>query len=311
MIENNAQEQEQLEVSIEDDGQVAAPESSEDELDRYTKGVSKRINKLNQKTRDVEQQNAILANQLAQVQAENENMRRQQQINRSAMLVQEEENMKSVEKMADVLYKRAVDSGDAEMMKEATKLQGKLEIKKEKLRVARSREGQEAQQVLPEENYQAAPQQQQSVQPVQPSQRAKDWHAKNAWYGDENSDHPEYDKEASEWAFFNHYKLVNEGYEADTEEYFEELSNRVYKYHPHLQKADEDVEQENSNPPVQRVASAPAGGRQKTQAKKNGVRFTSSELENARRMKPHDMSDEQWLQLVAREKQKIAARQAS
>ena len=78
-----------------------------------------------------------------------------------------------------------------------------------------------------------------------------------------------------------------------------------------MQKADEDVEQENSNPPVQRVASAPAGGRQKTQAKKNGVRFTSSELENARRMKPHDMSDEQWLQLVAREKQKIAARQAS
>ena len=132
MIENNAQEQEQLEVSIEDDGQVTAPESSEDELDRYTKGVSKRINKLNQKTRDVEQQNAMLANQLAQVQAENENMKRQQQINRSAMLVQEEENMKSEEQRADDLYKRAVDSGDAEMMKEATKLQGKLEIKKEK-----------------------------------------------------------------------------------------------------------------------------------------------------------------------------------
>ena len=310
MIEgSNAEsaEEEQLEISVEGEGQGASSDG-DDELDRYTKGVSKRINKLNQRTRDVEEQNAYLANELAQKNAQLDHLHRQENINRSTMLVQEEEKIQTEEQRADELYKRAVEAGDAALMSEATKLQGKLEIKKEKLRVARNRQAEPAGKIIPQENQQHV--QQQQIQPVEPSERAKEWHAKNPWYGDASSEH--HDADASEWAFYNHYKMVEQGFTPDSEEYFEELSNRVYKYHPHLQNAHEEVEQKTSNPPVQRVASAaPSGSRQKTQAKKNGVRFDASELETARRLKPHDISDEQWLQHVAREKQKIDAREAS
>jgi hypothetical protein len=61
---------------------------------------------------------------------------------------------------------------------------------------------------------------------------------------------------------------------------------------------------------VQRVASASVGSRQKTQGKKNGVSFTKSEVETLRGIKPHGMTDDAWLKSVAREKQKIANREA-
>jgi hypothetical protein len=41
------------------------------------------------------------------------------------------------------------------------------------------------------------------------------------------------------------------------------------------------------------------------------VSFSKSELERLRGLKPHNMSEEAWLQRVAKEKQKIAAREAS
>ena len=61
---------------------------------------------------------------------------------------------------------------------------------------------------------------------------------------------------------------------------------------------------------MQRVASASVGSRQKTQGKQNGVRFTKSEVEMAQSLKPHGMSDEQWLKKVAVQKQAIANREA-
>ena len=61
---------------------------------------------------------------------------------------------------------------------------------------------------------------------------------------------------------------------------------------------------------MQRVASATPSGRQQTRGNMNGVKFTKSEVERLRGLKPHNMSEEQWLQKVAKEKQKIANREA-
>jgi hypothetical protein len=44
--------------------------------------------------------------------------------------------------------------------------------------------------------------------------------------------------------------------------------------------------------------------------KKDGVRFTNSEIDRISGLKPHNMTDEQWLKIVAKEKQKIQAREA-
>ena len=50
---------------------------------------------------------------------------------------------------------------------------------------------------------------------------------------------------------------------------------------------------------------------QKTQAKKGGVTFSKSEMQRLKTLKPHNMSEDDWLKRVAKEKQKISQREVS
>ena len=71
--------------------------------------------------------------------------------------------------------------------------------------------------------------------------------------------------EATAWAQHVHNTLAYEGYDLDSEDYYNELNNRIYKVYPDLRS--DNVEQNEDRPAVQRVASAAVGSRQKTQGK--------------------------------------------
>ena len=310
MIENENQakvEEEQIEVSVEDD----AVTSQDDELENYTKSVSKRINKLNAKTRAAEER-AQMAEQIAQSrEAEIHALRNHSQIQAGTVIQNQEAAIIAKEQQADDLYKQAVQSGDAGLMSRADTLKSDLSIQKEKVRLAKNRQqSEQAQQAQYQQAIQQQPAQQQPV--VEPTPEALGWYEKNKWYGDAED---QGNLEATQYAYFQHYNLINEGHEPDSDEYYDELNNRVYKVYPHLQNANvgnqgED-EQGEAKPAVQRVASATVGsGRQKTQGRKNGVTFSKSEVERLRGLKPHNMSEDAWLKRVAAEKQKIASREA-
>jgi hypothetical protein len=224
-------------------------------------------------------------------------------------LAKEEEALKSKSAQVDDIYRKAVESGDADLMSKADSLKNDISIQKEKLRVAKTRQPKQQAQ----ENYQPYQEQPQQAQaPVQPTEQAKKWHAKNSWYGNaEDEEHTQ----ATQFAYFTHFNLINEGFEPDSEEYYEALDSRVKKVYPNLVSEDnlaegENVEAKEGRPAVQRVASTTTSGRQQTRGKSNGVKFTKSEVERLRGLKPHNMSEEQWLKVVAKEKQKIAQREA-
>ena len=308
MIENaNQAEEQEIEISVEDDAVVENQASQDDELENYTKSVSKRINKLNAKTRAAEER-AQMAEQIAQQrEAEIQALRNHSQIQAGTVLQKEEEAIAAKEQQADDLYKKAVQSGDADLMSKADTLKTDLSIQKEKHRLAKNRQDQQLAQY--QQQIQNQPVQQQ-VQPiVEPTNEALSWYENNKWYGDAED---QGNLEATQYAYFQHYNLINEGHEPDSDEYYEELNNRIYKVYPHLQNASESKDaQVEAKPSVQRVASATVGsGRQKTQGKKNGVTFSKSEVERLRGLKPHNMSEEAWLKKVAAEKQRIASREA-
>jgi len=312
MIENENQakvEEEQIEVSVEDDAVVEAKTSQDDELENYTKSVSKRINKLNAKTRAAEER-AQMAEQIAQQrEAEIQALRSHSQVQAGAVIQKEEEAILAKEQQADDLYKKAVQSGDADLMSKADTLKSDLSIQKEKVRLARNK--QEADQAQYQQAMQQQPVQQHQQQPaVEPTKEALSWYENNKWYGDAED---QGNLEATQYAYFQHYNLINEGHEPDSDDYYDELNTRVYKVYPHLQNASAESkdEQSEAKPSVQRVASATVGsGRQKTQGKKNGVTFSKSEVERLRGLKPHNMTEEVWLKRVAAEKQRIASREA-
>ena len=321
MIENTAQDQEQaepeLQIEVTDDPveEQAAPVNSDDELDTYTKGVSKRINKLNAQTRAAEQRAEQFERLALQKDQELQQYRQIAQQQQSTVLEKEEEALKSKEAQVDDIYRKAVQAGDPDLMSKADSLKNDIAIQKEKLRVAKTRQAQE-QPVQPQaqENYQTyQPEQvaQQDAAP-QPTPEAKDWHSKNPWYGDQSD---EENLQATQFAYFTHYNLINEGYEPDSEDYYQALDSRVRKVYPNLsvgeEASTETVESNTRQPAVQRVASTTSSGRQQTRGSSDGVKFSKSELEKLRGLKPHNMSEERWLQVVAKEKQKVANRSST
>jgi hypothetical protein len=275
---------------------VAEP-SSDDELEKYTKSVSKRINKLNARNRAAEEKAAKLEEQLAQKDQQVQQYYNAAVTYQQNLLAKEEETVEIKEREATELYKKAHASGDADLISKADSLKNEVAIQKEKVRIAKQKQDEANTQ------YQQ-PQQQTYQQPeneaVQPTQEALEWKANNSWFG-ENA-------EATQYAQYTHMNLVNEGYEPDSDEYYTELNNRVYKIYPDL--VSDNAEQIEERPAVQRVASASVGGRQKTQGKKNGVQFSKSEVARLRGLKPHGMSEDAWLKSVAKEKQRIQSREA-
>ena len=214
------------------------------------------------------------------------------------LLDKEEETVQIKEREATELYKKAHQSGDADLISKADSLKNEVAIQKEKVRIARQKQTEaNAQYQQPQQQTYQEPQQ---VQNVQPTQEALEWKSKNSWFG-ENA-------EATQYAQYTHINLVNEGFEPDSDEYYNELNNRIYKVYPGLQS--DNAEQIEDRPAVQRVASASVGGRQKTQCKKNGVQFSKTEVARLRGLKPHGMTEDAWLKSVAKEKQRIQSREA-
>jgi preprotein translocase subunit SecD len=315
MIENqNAEQMDEEQVSIEvTEDPVEGSGGDGDELENYTKSVSKRINKLNQRHREAEQRAQQLEQIALQKEAELQQYRQYSIQQSNTVLAKEEEAINSKESQIDDVYRKAVESGDADLITKASKLQNQIAIQKEKLRVAKSR-----QRAAQEESYQSQGnervvnyQEQQVQQEVTPTEDALEWHERNPWYANQ---HNEDDMKATQYAYYVHYNLANEGFDVGSDEYYEELDSRVGTVYPHTKSASNGnlkTVQSRSRPAVQRVASATqGGGRSKTQGKKNGVSFSKSELERLRSLKPHNMSEEAWLQRVAKEKQKIASREA-
>ena len=309
-VENSNAVEEEIEVQIVEDPPEGQAVSNDDELERYTKSVSKRINKLNQKTKQAEDRAQYLESLALQKDQELNAYKKHSVAQQTTVLQKEQEALSSKESQIDDIYRKAIRSGDADLISKADTLKNDIAIQKEKLKVAQSRQSEyvNQQQIAPQENYQThqpQPQSQQVQEEVRPTSEALGWHDQNQWYGDSEN---EENLQATQFAYFTHFNLINEGFEPDSEEYYNELDTRVFRIYPTLQ-GDSIAEKKEGRPAVQRVASASSAGRQKTQGSKRGVKFTQSELQRLRGLKPHNMSEEAWLKRVASEKQKVAQRE--
>lgn len=290
-----------IDVQIEDQTEEKQATSSEDELENYTKSVSKRVNKLNDRIKQEAERAAYLEAQLLKKEQENQALKTQTVELNTNLFAKEEESLASKEREADQLYRKAVEANDAELLSKADTLKSDIAIQKEKIRLAKQRqEQQNVQRVQQPQEQPVQYQQQPQQEAVEPTQEALGWYENNKWYGD--SSDPQ-NAQATQFAYFTHFNLVNEGFEPDSDDYYNELNQRVYKVYPHLQ-GEEPVEKNEGRPAVQRVASTSVGSRQQTQGRKNGVTFSKSEIERLKGLKPYNMSEDQWLKRVAKEKLK-------
>ena len=80
----------------------------------------------------------------------------------------------------------------------------------------------------------------------EPSAKAKDWAEKNTWFGA--------DEVMTNAAFAIHNELVKEGFDSESDEYYNEVDTRLKEYFPHKFASPEPEVEEKK--PVQTVASA-------------------------------------------------------
>ena len=296
--------EEEIEIEISND----LPEPDQ-ELDRHTKNVSKRVNKLNQRAREAEERTAQYANALQQKEQELQQMRGLFAQQSQATLTAEEQKIKAQEAQVDDIYKKAVEANDPDLMSKATTLKNDIAIKKEKLNVAKSQFETPQQPVADQTQYPAYQEPPQQHAPVpEPTQEAKDWWSRNPWFGDASSEET---IQATKFARDTHEYLIHEGFEADSEEYYDELDKRISKRFSDVVEsgnARRQVAQDDVQPTVQRVASATTSGRSQTRGEKSGVRFSESELARLKSLKPHNMELDEFIKRAAREKLKIEQR---
>ena len=112
----------------------------------------------------------------------------------------------------------AREAGDYTKEEEARQALTKLDLEAERIRVTKSKKEQEYEAYQKElEQQPAVPQQQ--VPRAQPSQKAIDWAEKNTWFKS--------DPEMTDYAQRIHRGLVAEGFDTESDNYYNELTQRV------------------------------------------------------------------------------------
>ena len=246
--------------------------ASSEEMDDYGNKVQSRIDKLTKKLREAErrEQAAVQFAQGVQREAQTQTQRANQLDSgyvaefgdRVAAQITETKNE----------LKQAMDLGDVDKQVEAQAKLSRLSIEEERAashKAQRERLQQEMQARGVDPNQPQMPQQmpRQAPPPREPDPKATDWAEKNAWFG---SDEP-----MTLTSFSIHRKLMEEGFDPQSDSYYSEVDKRMRDTFPHK------FEQQVS--PSQTVASANRGAAP-AKARKGSVRLTPSQVAIAKKL---------------------------
>ena len=263
-VKEEQKDAETPEVEVqENNSQEPVSEKKEEELEEYSQSVKRRIDKLTRKMREAERREQAAIEYAKKIQEENKNLQATT-INTSRERVSSDEaSITSTETLLKTALKQAMEAGDVEKQVEAQEKMGQLAIEKERLRIRKNRlEQQSAQEEKPtvEDAIQTADPQ---AQPA-PDPKAQEWAADNKWFGT--------DKAMTYTAMSFHDDLVTEGFDASSDEYYNEIDRRIRKEFP--QKF------EDQSKPRQTVASAV----RKSASGRRTVKLTPSQVAIAKKL---------------------------
>ena len=274
MAEEQKQEEMELEVEIkepEDTSEVdVVEESSEDQFKKAESSTQKRIDRLTKKMRTAEREREEAVRYAQNVKNESDSLKSRLN-NLDGAYVQEYSNrIDSQMKEAEQQLKQAMELGDTSAAVEAQRRFTQLAVETDRANQAKAQQQRQQEQA---KQYAQQPVQQPVQQPAvkKPDPKAEDWASKNNWFGQD---------EAMTFAAFGiHKKLVEEeGFDATSDEYYDELDNRIAEEFPHKVKTNGV----GSKRPAQTVASVSRSATGRTSSKK--VRLTPTQVDIARRL---------------------------
>ena len=273
-IENAEEVDYELEEGVElEESQEAKLEivadAAEDELEEYSDGVQKRIKKLTYKYREAERKEKAALDFARGVNDELKKVKKRLNQSDKTLMGEYEGRLDGQLEKARSDYKTAFDTGDSTKATEANERLAKLASERDTVERARRRKESEWEASDKElETTTAFDNQinQQFQQNAPTDDRAVEWAKENSWFGKDEA------MTASAFAFHN--KLVTEeGVDPTSDEYYNEVNERMREAFPHKFKA--------NNRTTQTVAGSSRKAAQKSGRK---VRLSASEVDIAKRL---------------------------
>jgi len=205
------------------------PESTdENELEEYSTGVKKRIDKLTKKMREAERREAAAIEYAKKMKEESEKMKSSSLTQNDAYLGEREKGLVNQNEFAKRALEAAINAQDVEKQVAANQEIARLTIEAERLKLSRQKSAHRKAEMeaAPVENVQETIYNNVASQPEQrPDPEAEAWASKNTWFGN--------DKAMTYTAYDIHQNLVKEGVDPREDEYYSELDKRIRKEFPH------------------------------------------------------------------------------
>ena len=246
--------------------------ASSDEMDDYGNKVQSRIDKLTKRLREAERREQAAVQYAQGVQKEAQTQAARSNQLDTGYVTEFADRVEAQMTQAKNELKQAMDLGDVDKQVEAQAKISRLSIEEERAashKAQRERLQQEMQAQGVDPNQPQMPQQpmpRQPAPPRQPDPKAKDWAEKNEWFGT--------DEPMTLTSFSIHRKLMEEGFDPQSDSYYSEVDKRMRDTFPHK------FEQQVS--PSQTVASANRAAPGK--ARKGSVRLTPSQVAIAKKL---------------------------
>jgi hypothetical protein len=247
--------------------------ASSEEMDDYGHKVQSRIDKLTKRLREAERREQAAVQYAQGVQREAQTQAaRSNQID-TGYVTEFADRVEAQMTQAKNELKQAMDLGDVDKQVEAQAKISRLSIEEERAashKAQRERLQQEMQAQGVDPNQPQMPQQpmpRQPAPPRQPDPKARDWAEKNEWFGT--------DEPMTLTSFSIHRKLMEEGFDPQSDSYYSEVDKRMRDTFPHKFE-------NNKVSPSQTVASANRAAPGK--ARKGSVRLTPSQVAIAKKL---------------------------
>jgi hypothetical protein len=262
------------EISVQEIKEENAEQAQEsDGLDDYSESVKKRISNLTKKYREAERQREEALKYAEGLKKQYEDSQtKYSQLDKGYLSEFESRVTTQTEVVKDNL-KRAIQARDADAIVKAQEQLAQLTLDNERLKATKKLEEEKSAQIQTQTISQQPQQYQQPQpqQPVQPDPKAEKWARDNAWFGQD---------EAMTYAAFGiHKKLIEEeGFDAQSDEYYNEINSRMRKEFPHKFSGEANVGKQSK--PVQTVASA----KRVNKDGRRSVRLTPSQVAIAKRL---------------------------
>ena len=250
--------QETKEEPKEQPKQVESKDTDEEGLQDYSDKVQKRIKKLTFQIREAERREKAAVDYAKGLKNKYETAQEKYEEVDTNYLKEYDARIDAERDKAKAALKVAFDSQDPEQITEAQDKLTKLAVEKEKVSMTLSEK--ESKKKESESKPQETTQEQPPI-----SQRAQEWASDNEWFGS--------DRVMTSAAMGIHDELMQEGIDAESNEYYNQINKRMKEYFPQKFAASTEEKPVATKEPVQNVASVSrrAGGRKSVKLTKSQV----------------------------------------